>query len=69
METLAQEVAQAMTRRRQLERQRAAVATVLARYGAVEGVARWGRFVLRSDEPQGYRLLYRIAERGVGRLL
>ena len=62
---LAGTVELAMARRHALDQQRKAAAVVLERYGAVEGVERWAHSVLRCDEPQGYRLLFRLADRGV----
>lgn len=60
---IARAVGDSMMRARALQQQRVAVAVVLQRYGAVESVERWARTVLASDEPRGYRLLFRIAER------
>lgn len=62
---LAERVGLAMARRQALEQQRAAVKIVLAKYSTAPSIAGWARDVLRSDEIRRYRLLYRIADRGV----
>src|ERR1035437_8758009 len=62
---LAEQIQVAMQRQRALAAQRVAVGVVLAKYSEAPTVVGWARTVLASDEVRPYRLLFRVAERGV----